>query len=510
MKVLTSLFGPRQSALEALNQGLGTSAATVTNRQFFEMLKAYYLNNGLYESLDELLGSAGIEIAKIRSIRNPAFRVVEFYAATIWPGTLPSALPIETENETIIDLIHQIWTWSNWSIQKQNAARWFAMYGVTYIRISQVSDDNGDPTSVYLQLIEPQNVVEESLDQRGFLTYLHLEVPTVNEKGQAGFYTEIWDKEAGTLTVWQFCIRPREGLFETFYLMDEWGIDFIPIVRQTFKAVDRYEPISAFLLQIEKIDELNRQATRLSQMLYRHNRALWALKSNMTDNLGRPLPPPRLPENILGEPRLDITDKDDTIVQLPGMASLESLIPPIDYGSALAVLDSQLHEIEQDLPELVFFRLRELGAPSGVAIRLLLQDVEARLTEVRGNIESALIQAHQMALTIGQNLGLFPTTIGTYETGAFEHEFIPRPFIPRSLEEIADLLAKLVASGIPLLFAAKLIGFTQDEILELSDALDSEALRQQSALAQTLLGAAQQANDLEDTDAPDVQVPSSN
>src|SRR5690606_23843705 len=110
---------------------------------------------------------------------------------------------------------------------------------------------------------------------------------------------------------------------------------------------------------ISKIDEANKQATRLSQMLFGYNRALWALLANAEDKAGRPLPAPHLGEGGQASDTLDVDD--DSLLRLPGMSDIKSLVAPIDYKAALDVLRDHMAEIKADLPELAYFQLREQG-----------------------------------------------------------------------------------------------------------------------------------------------------
>src|SRR5690606_530304 len=103
-------------------------------REYYRILYAYYQQNGLYTYLNnELQSTLGLGASR-NPIRNPAWRVVEFYASKLWPGTLPDALPITARNTRIIDAIQQVWTWSNFSSVKQRWARWFAIYGDWFIK----------------------------------------------------------------------------------------------------------------------------------------------------------------------------------------------------------------------------------------------------------------------------------------------------------------------------------------------------------------------------------------
>jgi hypothetical protein len=131
---------------------------------------------------------------------------------------------------------------------------------------------------------------------------------------------------------------------------------------------------------------------------------------------------------VIGATAVEMPD----IVYLNGMASMESLIPNINYAAALDILNAMLNELEADLPELAFYRLRDsesFRVAQGRAVRLLLSDAVSRILEARGNAEAGLVRANQMALTIGADVGLFGD-IGTYENGDYDHHFTDRPVIP--------------------------------------------------------------------------------
>jgi hypothetical protein len=458
----------------------------------YNMLRAYYLNNGVYEVLDTLLTGLGVKRQELRPLRNPAFRVVEFYAAKLWPGTLPAALPIVTKNPRIIDPIQQVWTWSNWGSEKQAAARWFACYGDMFIKVSTRENLIGEPSRVFLQNIEPQFVTDFDADERGYLTYVRIDIPRQRRDGDKTInylHTEVWTKEDYRL--WE---HNKEATTPTEQLgppkeqkpLSDFGIDFVPIVWQAFRNIGDQRGMAAITPAIDKIDEANRQATRLHQMLFRYNRALWALAANAQDAQGRPLPPPRL-----GDSSADNTLEmdDDTIVRLPGMSTLSSLVPALNYESALSVIDAQMSEIQRDLPELAYYELRGRDV-SGVAAELLLGDAIDRLLEARGNAEGALIRADQMALTIGIAGGIFDEALGTYEDGALDHMFADRPVLTTSESERAKQVEVWVKSGLPLRSALRRVGFSEDELTAMDDDAATEKVNNAS-FADAVLGQAQ-------------------
>lgn len=474
-------------------------------RDQYRMLRAYYLNNGLYEILSELLRASGLK--DIKPIRNPAYRVVEFYASKLWPGKLPAALPIVAENEAIIEPIQQIWEWSNWSNEKQTAVRWFATTGDLFIKCAtNVSGRRPEATRVYMQNIDPEVVTDFSKDERGYLTMIRLDIPQVeeDEAGQAHpiTYTEVWDKDLQLMRIWKH--RQAEGtslrdLGEPVRQVpfSAFGIDFVPFVWQPFRSIGDERGLGAFTAQLEKIDNINREATRLAHMLFRHNRALWALKANQVDKMGRPLPPPSF-EGLAEGLEYD----DDDIIGLPGMSELQALVAPINYADALAVLESDMRELEADLPELAYYRLREMSQVSGRAVQAMLGDAQDRLVEARGNAEAALVRAHQMCLTLGLNAGLFSGLNGTYEDGSFRHDFMERPIFGPDEFEVAQTVHTYAQAGIPVMTAARMAGWSDEQIAALEQDRAEED-RRSADMAQQMVDQARRGFDQEGANADD-------
>jgi hypothetical protein len=451
----------------------GESAAPWSD--LYDHLEAYYLSNDLYNVLNVAMKrvvqirSDGTQVLEdLKPLRNPANRVVEFYAAKLWGGTLPDALPIETENEAIIDPIKQVWQWSNWNVEKQTAARWFAMFGDMFIKVSTDTEIEGDEaTRVFLQNIKPRYVTDFDTDERGYITWIRMDIPQIkrDKMGKPDPYTrtEVWDYASG-MRMWEHeknhTVKLEQlGTPKVTMGLDSFGIDFIPIVWQPFRTIGDQRGIGCYTLVLDKIDEVNRQATRLAQILFRYNKALWATVRTGNDPQGRPLPPVRLS----ADNTINNDNSDDTIVNLPGASDIKSLIPPINYEAALSVLNAQMTELEKDLPELAYYNLRGQNDLSGRAIRMLLGDAVDRALEARANGETGLIKAHQMALTIGQGLGLFPD-LGTYEEGALDFTFRERSIIEIPQQEKATTTREYGQAGVPPIAALRMVGATDEQI----------------------------------------------
>lgn len=461
----------------------------VRPRELYALLRGYYKNNDLYQYLGRALYEQGISHPAMKGLRNPAFRVVEFYVASLWPGALPDALPIEAENEAIEDPIRQVWQWSNWGSQKQVFARWLPMLGDCFIKVVQT------PTRdrVYHQLVDPAYVVDFDADERGFLTYCRIDVPIRRrsiDRPRVLIHTEVWSQEEGTFRRWESdqIDLPADQLgppIETIPI-GTMGIDFVPIVHAQFRDVGEDRGVGAFTLQIDKIDEVAKKATRLAQMLFRSNTNTWAIESAGQDANNRPLPPLRVdPSGAVaggGTVRLG----DDEMLSLPGGYTIKSMVPAIDYAAMLDAINADLLELQQDLPEMSYAKIPEMtGDISGRALRYLLAPALSRAAEARGNAHDALARADAMALTIGQAAGLFDKSLGTFENGDFEHTFTTMDVIPiNDLEEAQADVQKATAAKLRLD-----LGVSKRQVMHelgyedsLIDEMKQEAEADQSAL----------------------------
>jgi hypothetical protein len=410
-------------------------------REMYAILRAYYESTGLYDALAVALNQQGVWRESLKGLRNPAFRAVEFYPATLWPGPLGEAFALEGDNaERLRAPIETVWRWSNWAAKKQVFARHLALFGDAFLKVATTDSDTAAERRVSFQLIEPEHVTDLELDERGYIRYVRLDVPraTRGDDGKVvtSTHTEAWDRDTQVYRRWEHKKPVTESLDRLgdpaeVRAFAEFGITFIPIVHAPFRDVGQDRGVGCFTLALDKIDEANRQATRLHQMLFRNNRNTWALGAGGMDASGRPLPPPRV--NSGGTDNDDdatITIGDDTFIRLPGNASLQSLVPQLQYEAALKILQDHMRELRQDIPELAYYEVTERSDLSGRALRLMLGPALQRAAEARGNAQAALVRADQMALTLGAQAGLFTDLGGTYESGAFEHGFAERDVLP--------------------------------------------------------------------------------
>ena len=471
--------------------------AWATPRQFYQMLEAYYLNNGLYDDVSRALFEVSTWQEAMKPLRNPAFRAVEFYVAHLWPGQLPDALPILADNEAIVEPIKQVWKWSNWTEKKQLGARWFANFGELFIKVTSRLPSDDVSGRVFLQLMDPRTVTGFTEDERGFLTYIRLDTSQMDAQGKPFTRTEVW-----STLLYQVYEHPYDENTPLSKLgpplvnrpISEFGIDFVPFVHARFFDIGDPRGVGCFTLALDKIDEGNRAATRLHQLLFKNNDVTTVVKSNSVDPTGRPLPAPRIGSSQSGNADSDTIEiGGNRVYRLPGNSSLEFLVPQLNYAAALAILQDHMQELERDMPELAYWRLREKGELSGKALSILLSDAEARVVEARGNGESALIRANQMALTLGKNAVLEGfDNVGEFDAGDFEHTFQKRDVFTLTEAEVYEIVQAKINAGIPLVTALKEAGWSDKRIADMLAEKEKEQAATQATLAAALVNAQRQ------------------
>jgi len=136
-------------------------------------------------------------------------------------------------------------------------------------------------------------------------------------------------------------------------------------------------------------------------------------------------------------------------------------------AQTLANVELLQAELERKFPELALHRLRESGM-SGKALSIVYQDVADKVVEARGNYDSALVRAQQMALSIGGMRGYFEGFgLKSYEAGDEEHRIGDRPVLTELVDyQLIELGLKL---GIPVqrLWPKLELGFSNEELEEM-------------------------------------------
>jgi hypothetical protein len=433
------------------------SHANLSPQEKYARLLEYYENNDLYSGVAANSYYTGYWVEAMKPLRGVVNRSVEFYAQKI----CPSSPEIITDHAAIIEPLEQFFKWSNFSAVKQLASRNLALYGDHFWKLVTGSG------KVYATVIEPAQVTSFEVDARGNVVEIRIDTP-IEEDGINKCYTEYWNKDDGYYATWIHTMDSSTALDQlgepkTYGFLAEFGIDFLPFIHVKFRDVGKLRGIACTEHALDKLDEANREATRLAQMLFRYNKPLWVASANDKDAMGRPMPAPKVKTTpVSSGPSNNLETEDNSIIYMPGLSTLQTLIPPIDYNAALAVLDSMMSEIRADLPELNYYEMKD-GNLSGKAIKLLLAAALDRATEAQENFLQGLIRLDEMALTIGAFMNIF-SGVGNYENGDFDHSIHMQEPFPVSIDEQAMTVKTFVDAGLSVDSAMKLSGFSQEEI----------------------------------------------
>lgn len=408
-----------------------------------------------------------------RRLRTVVNRSVEFFAAKMLPGV---KIGVMSENEQVKQAIEQVIKDSNLGNNKPAMLRGFSLYGDSFVRV------RGDDQKSYLEDVSPFFVTDFAEDSRGFLTYIRIDIPIIDnsdaeaQQGTPALYTEYWDSDEKVYRSWVTLRTPTTPLNQLGQPKEEikfstLGINFIPIVHTKFKDNGDLRGLGCVYHALDKIYEANRIATRLHDLLFAFGEPIFVASANDKDAAGRPLPPPNIqntPTNtgVIGGAVEVVKVLFGRLVSLPGVATLNSLIPDIDYQDALSILNAQMEEIEKDLPELRWYSLQPDTQMSGTALRTLLGAAIDRANEARNNFLSSFSRMMEMAITIGQFNGIFDKSLGTFDSGAFEHQLIIDDSWGESVAEKGETMGTLTGSGIPAPVAMKLAGFTEEQVKE--------------------------------------------
>lgn len=431
----------------------------------YSLLRSLYYNDHAHRQE----GQGGL----VMGLRNPTRAVVDFYAATMWPGTLPDALPIEFDEDNpnpdaVRAAIHKVWEWSNWESRKQVYARNAAMLGDSLIKVATRQNSADETDAVYLQLIEPDYLTDFDVDERDYLTFIRLDIPRqrrTDGKTEQYIHTEVWDKASGTYRVWEHKIPGREldqmGTPDVEAdIKAEFGFDFLPFVHSKFIDLGDKRGLAAMTPSLVKVHEANRMASRLHDVAFQYSKPDMVLYSDLTDEDGNTLPPPIINDN--GGP-LEMAEA--MFHRLPSGWKLQHLIANLPYMAHLEILNAHLSNIEQtELPEMLYSQIAKDDNRSGKAIRYMLTPAIARAEEARANAEAALARANQMALTIGTLAQLpgFDFEDGAYEAGQFNHWFAYREIIPLAEDEEAAIDKTKAETAV----LHMTVGYPEDRILE--------------------------------------------
>ena len=348
----------------------------------YAKLESLYINNSAYDNIMRGAVLSGVKMESIKPYRTPVNRSTEWFTSKLLTNAT-----VQSTNQPLVDAINQFLKWSNFEGKKRGYARNFSLFGDFFAKV--LADDS----KVWMEEVKAKYVTDFTTDSRGFITSIRIDIPIEDENGMSMTYTEYWTalEENGYYSIWEHrgdrnSDLDKLGTPKDFGFLFELGIDFVPLVYCPFVDFNGMRGLGCTAHTLDKIDELNRMATRLHQLLFIYNKPYNAALSSGQDSNGRPIPKKIKQINLNSNnenTNLDnqdaYVDIDRTILDLTGYDKIEDLIPNLNYDHALKILQAQEHDIELDLPELKSFAMEGSDlAGAGKALRIILANAITR------------------------------------------------------------------------------------------------------------------------------------
>jgi hypothetical protein len=460
---------------------------------------AYKMNYNLYRN--------------IRLIYNPTRRLVDFYAGQVYPGVLSEdgeqlpdgqqlAIPFAKDTPPALkNAVAQFWQWSNWQSRKCLHVRYGAALGSVLIEIC----DDVENGTVSADVIWPGFVTNLKLDNSGNVTSYALQYVAT---GDTSAY--IYRKEVDINAFRYF--RDGEPFDYGSGKVVENPYGFVPAVWIKHTDMGGIHGSPAVAGSIGKIDELNNLVSHLHDQIHKVIGApvvLWsqgAVAKQLFDQ------PKREPTSQQTNPSAD--QESALILKGPAGGHVESLVGNLDIVGSSQIAQNLLDEIEQDHPELTFWKeLRAMSQVTGPAASRLVGDVNSRFAEAAAGYDQANIKLFQMSIAIAgfransgawgtlnrQQQKFTPFNLDSYKRGDLDMVIMPRPLLVPTRTEIAEEnryfwqgVEYAAQAGIPAEFVLRESGYSDDKITQINTLKNQEKQQQEMAAQADVIPTVQQ------------------
>ena len=471
----------------------------------YEILEGYYHNLAYHKIMKyaQQLKVAEQLYKHVRGVHNPDKRLVEGYVAKVFGGVLDiengtsGAIPLQAEDPAIIEAVIQLWRDSHWGQKKSLFVRYGAMKGDTFLKVV----DDIESQSVRLEAVDPAKVKKIDKDSSGKITYAEFEYYIRDtDTGYNRLYREVVTPE-----LYQIFTREditRNGRFISSQIIpfaaftngrnepvSEWRNEygFVPLVHVQHTDMGLMFGAPAIHGALHKVNELNDLASVVNDAM--RNQSVLPLVTINAKVGALDFGTDRSTDTSADNSDIDTPRKDTMkVLNISGAgADIKTLAPTLNVADALQNIVNIEMEIERDLPELSLHRIREGGQLTAPGVRSAYDDAIARYQEARGNYDTGMVQAQQMALAIGgmrnydgyQGFGL-----QSLEDGSLDHQVAQRPVINDSLGlgEQLNVTLQGMSSNAPKIFYIK-AGWSDSEAKEF--VTSSETSRSQFMLGLT-------------------------
>lgn len=420
----------------------------------------------------------------IRSIYNPARRLVDFYAGAVYPGiltlsadaqhmpaNLQQAIPLGDDTaQELKDALGQLWQWWNWQANKALMVRYGAALGDCLVELI----DEPASGKVLASVTWPGWVDDLVLDLQGNVKGYSLAYQATDAEGKPYEFRK--EVDGDSLRTY------RNGELQG-QSANPYG--FVPAVwvKHCDLGGDHGAPA---LRNIGKWDELNSLAAHVHDRLHVKLSAPVMITgdgsiTNLYDTAKKADSATQESSRAYGSIS---TAENEVLKLLHGPTGGDVVTIDMDVTDSLVYMQQLIAEIEQDHPELTMYsKLREMATVSGPAAQRLMGDVSTLVAEAQAQYDMQSVKLFQMAVAIaGWRAGngdwgdlttaqakFLPFDLDSYARGDLDLTIQPRPLVPTNAYDVLPMwqaFTQATASGeIPPETALReIMGWTKEQI----------------------------------------------
>jgi hypothetical protein len=480
-RIVSPLITAANLARQAFGSWIGADNESTNldeRRGLYEYLWNCYANQqydrarfkGSLDYVNETLGEAAA--GDLAGLFNPVERIVETNVSNIFNGAFGDEIRINpfigseenpqrrTVNPAIIAPLHQIFGWSNLTIENKTLTRYGAIFGTCGIRVvarvgRDYPNDRLEERRVYLQFEHPGQIIGQLTDARGNVT----QSLTENQRREGDLSAQDGEANVTEYTVRTLATKTE---FATFRKQQGgWfgGGDFVPFDEISGQENGRFARYPnalgvcpyvvahhrrigglwgawAFYGQMRKIDILNALVAHINRQIFRHVNATYLISGTG--------PAPKEIDFSGGSYLYHRRRGDDS----KGI-DFQALVTNLKLDDAITHAKFLLSEIRDALPELKATDGEYLSNQSGETVAQLRLPAEQKILEARTLYEDGLIRALKIALSYGILLGLWnrelrvsPDRAGAelaFRRGQLDFQFNTRPALPVTTRERLEL-----------------------------------------------------------------------
>lgn len=424
-----------------------------------------------------------------RSIFGPFYRLAEMQVTHIQGGPLdpkagdgksvPSAIPILTEDQILRDAIARLWRDSRWQSGKDIWTRWGSVLG----DVGLVIEDDPIKGIVSLCPVHPRSIADVTMDRLGNVKgYCREEYrldprQPYDHNGQPRMvsYREECRRAEGELVHYETYLDGKPYAWNGTAAAWDVAYGFVPMVLAQHINVGLPWGLSEANAALSRSREIDDVGSKLNDQVRKLVEAPWIISGVNPGDIGGTQQTARNTTEGTS-PQAKETDREQSLILYlkNENARAQAMVADLKISEVSDHLTMMLDQMERDYPELRFDRIRAGGDASGKALREARKPAETKIRLRRATYDESLVRAHQMAIAIGgmrgydgyQGFGL-----ESYAAGTLDHSIADRPiFEGDPMEDLEEeqlfwqTAKAAVDSGVPIDLWLERHGWAPDQI----------------------------------------------